>query len=143
MRTLSSARTLLVAVFLFVMGCAGAAPRQSQFSAKPPPDVNLDNTRWWLKIRQGKQDERLVEFRKTGDEYVAVLKSPGKVLSTMNYKAGEPYIRVKKVGPGKYEGRYLTVFPDRTRKWRPVQLTVFKSVFRWDVMDTDSWERLP
>jgi hypothetical protein len=136
-------RIVILAGLIVTLGsaCRGGPPPRA---AAPVQEMNLDNTRWWLRFNEGREDGRIVEIKKgEGGEYACTLVNPGKILSTIRgFKAGEPYCKVSKVGPGKYEGTYLTRFLDGTEKWRPVTFYPTPGVMRWSESDS-SWERLP
>jgi hypothetical protein len=128
-------------MLLLMAACAGTTPPPTW--GKPPPDLDLDNTRWWLKFHEGREDGRIIEIKKSGDEYQCTLVNPGKVLSLTRFTAGETYCKLTKAGPGKYEGTYLFRFLDGTVKWRQVTFNPYPSVMRWSEAENDQWDRLP
>ena len=136
-------RNLMLVTLALALGCPGGAPPPSTWGSKPPPDIELDNTRWWLKFNEGRQDGRIIEIKNEGGNYICKLVNPGKVLSLIRFQAGENYCNLKKVGPSKYEGTYLTRFLDGTQKWRSVTFQPYGGVMRWSEAENDNWEKLP
>ena len=136
-------RTLILVTIAFSLGCPAGAPSPSTRGSQPTAEIDLDNTRWWLRFHEGRQDGRIIEIRNEGGSYLCKLVNPGKVLSLIRFQAGEIYCQLKKVGAARYEGSYLTRFLDGTQKWRPVTFEPSGGRMRWSEAENDSWERLP
>lgn len=127
------------------LSCASTPPPPvSAWGTAPPLDTELHDTRWWLKFHEGLEDGRIIHVVRSGGEYLCTLVNPGKVLATIRgYKTGETYCRLRKVGPGKYEGTYLTRFLDGTERWRAVTFSTYGGVMRWSEAESEHWEKLP
>lgn len=136
-------KTFIVIVPIFLFGAA--CPKPPVAAPAPVAPVELDGTRWWLRMHEGHKDERLIEIKRTGAEYHCTLASPGKFLSTLGHKPGETYCKIWRDprDPSAYVGSYWKKMVDGSAKWLPVRFTTHGLILRWSESGSDEWERLP
>lgn len=142
---MSPLHRLLAAAALGLLASCGPGTRgPGPVLNKPAFALELHDTRWWIPSSDGRLDRRNIDCRRVGDAYQCTLVNPGKVLPALGFTANTPYCQLRRVGPARYEGTFMTRLPTGESRWVGVAFTAEnENILRWTENGNDQWERLP
>lgn len=140
---ISRLRTILLAslavvgpLTLLQAGCATSS------AAKSTGPVELNQSKWKLIVSGGRMDGRVVEFKKKGAGYMAVLIERGHILRDVTgLNMGETWIfSLRPKGTNEYEGTYREIGRDGSMAEKEVVVFINGDSLSWN-LETATWER--